>query len=444
MRALIPQTNDRFHILVITSVIAIVLASTGLAFVEARQAGANIRSDLTRNSQIAAAALDTSAVLELKGNKSDEQRSTYRQLKARLAQLKKTDHRIRSIYITGERDGRLFFYVDSETPDSPDYSPAGEYYDDATPEFKGVFGNGQSLVEGPVSDSFGTFISGLAPMYVPGSQKVRAVLGIDLAASTYWRDIIWASAIPVTSGISIILLIIVFESLRRRNTQIMNVRSELVSVASHELRTPIVGIRWASEGLVRLTKDPNALKLVHAIKNSADGLQASTDDILELSHAMTRRDLNPQPTDLTLMIKEIMDTQRLSADQKNVKLLRDPSWPDELLVTCDANKMKRVLHNVISNCIKYTRENTEITTSYTRDKHMHRIHITDQGIGIPKSEQTKVMKGFYRASNAVASKVPGTGLGLYLVKTVLEQHGGSVRFDSEENKGTTVTLSLPG
>ncbi|HSX32206.1 MAG TPA: HAMP domain-containing sensor histidine kinase, partial [Candidatus Saccharimonadales bacterium] len=287
-------------------------------------------------------------------------------------------------------------------------------------------------------------ISGLAPMFVPGSQKVRVVLGIDMSASTYWQDIALAAAIPLFVSLSISMLIIVFESLRRRNNQLMNVRSELVSVASHELRTPIVGIRWASEGLVRLITDENAKKLVQAIKNSADGLQASTDDILELSHAMTRRDLNPQPVDLTVMVKEIMDTQRLTAQQKNVRLVRDASWPDELLVTCDANKMKRVLHNVISNCIKYTRENTEITTSYSRDKHMHHIHIADQGIGIPKGEQSKVMKGFYRASNAVASKVPGTGLGLYLVKTVLEQHGGSVRFDSEENKGTVVTLSLPG
>ena len=110
---------------------------------------------------------------------------------------------------------------------------------------------------------------------------------------------------------------------------------------------------------------------------------------------------------------------------------------------CDADQIKRALHNVVSNAIKYGREHTSVTISYKQEENMHEILVMDQGIGIPEMEQAKVWRGFYRASNAVATNTPGTGLGLYLVKAVFEQHGGKVSFHSVENQGTTFVLSLP-
>ena len=109
----------------------------------------------------------------------------------------------------------------------------------------------------------------------------------------------------------------------------------------------------------------------------------------------------------------------------------------------DTTKIRRALHNVISNAVKYTRENTVVTLQYMHDQKGHHISVVDQGIGIPKDEQARVFAGFYRASNAKATGVSGTGLGLYLTKTILEEHKGSVQFTSEEGKGTTLTLTLP-
>jgi signal transduction histidine kinase len=105
--------------------------------------------------------------------------------------------------------------------------------------------------------------------------------------------------------------------------------------------------------------------------------------------------------------------------------------------------MKRVLHNMVSNAIKYSSHATTVTIAYRQDEKYHYIVVSDQGIGIPLNEQSKVFKGFYRASNATKHNIPGTGLGLYLVKAVLEQHHGSVSFISEENQGSTFTLCLP-
>jgi signal transduction histidine kinase len=440
---LTPHERDNFHFIAIGLCFFIAALSIFLAVTLGKAKDASIRQDLRQTSQTVAAALGPDQVMQLKGVSEDAELSVYSDLKHQLAGIKKIDHKVRSIYLAGQRGGRLFFYVDSEQPSSDQYSPAAQWYDDATPEFKSVFKTGQPLVEGPVSDSFGSFISGLAPILTPNSDKVTAVIGMDVDASAYWRDIIFAAALPLASGLCLILVITIFEWIRRRNVQLLALRSELVSVASHELRNPITGIRWAAESVQRLTTDPKVQPLARAILNSAIRLQASTDEILELTHAMNRRELSIAPADLTKLIHEVLDTQALSAQQKSITLELSPTWPAELTVNCDAEKLKRVLHNLISNSIKYSGEHTKVAILYASDEQMHRISISDQGIGIPVDEQAKVFKGFYRASNAVASKLPGTGLGLYLVKTVIEQHGGNVSFVSGAEKGTTFTLSLP-
>jgi len=408
-----------------------------------QQANERIRNELSERSQTMAAALDTEEILQLQGKSSDADLPVYDALKQRLAAIKNANPDVRSIYLMGKQDDRVFFFVDSEPADSEDYSPAATWYDDATEENIAMFDNGRPVVEGPVSDSYGTFISGLAPIFKPGTSEVAAVIGLDVAATTYWRDILLEAAIPVLTGLSIVLIIVVFESVRRRNRQLLVVQSELVSVASHELRNPITGIRWAAESLQKMTADEKLRPMIHAIYGSAVRLEDSTDDILELSHAMTRTALSMTQTDMSQLMQEVLDVQSLSAQKRGVTLELDGTWPAELLVKCDADKMKRVLHNVISNAIKYTRENTKVTVAYDGDEHYHHIRISDEGIGIPADEQSKVFSGFYRASNAKAAKIKGTGFGLYLVRIVLEQHGGKVSFDSIQDKGTTFDLALP-
>lgn len=440
---LTPRERDNYKIAATGLIILVLILSIGFAIVLGKNKDTEIRRDLRERSETIAAAMGPEQIMQLKGVPEDAELSVYSELKQRLANIKEANHAIQSIYLTGEHQGRLFFYVDSELPSSDDYSPAAEWYDDATPEFKGIFSNGQTVVEGPVSDNFGTFISGLAPIFKPDSSDVVAVIGIDVEASTYWRDIGFAAALPLASGTALIVVIVLFEWVRRRNMQLLALKSELVSVASHELRNPITGIRWAAESLQRLVVDEKAKPLVRAILNSAIRLQASTDDILELTHAMNRKPLNQESVDITALLHEILETQSLSAQQKDITLQVSPAWPPALAIRCDSDKIKRVMHNIISNSIKYSGEHTTVTISYTEDEQMHRISISDEGIGIPIDEQAKVFKGFYRASNAVASKIPGTGLGLFMVKAVMEQHGGDVSFVSDKDKGATFTLSLP-
>lgn len=440
---LTPHSRDTFRFVVIGLVVGVLLASGVLTFILGRNAAEEIHTQLSERSQSIAAGLGSAQVSKLTGRASDASTQTYKDLKVQLAAIKAANPDARSVYLMGQHSNRLFFYVDSEQPTSSQYSSAGEWYDDGTGADHAMFTNGLPLVEGPTKDSYGTFISGLAPIFAPGTRNVVAVIGIDVDASTYWRDIAVAGALPLLTGLTIVLLITVFESIRQRNLQLLALRSELVSVASHELRNPITGIRWASDSLRKMVQDEKASRMANAIYNNAVSLQATTDDILELTHAMNRRALIIAPADMTALIKEVIDVQTLSAQQKGMQLTLDQSWPPQLLVDCDADQIKRALHNVVSNAVKYGREHTAVTVAYKQEDGMHEILVIDQGIGIPELEQVKVWHGFYRASNAVSSNIPGTGLGLYLVKAVFESHGGKVSFTSVQNQGTTFVLSLP-
>lgn len=440
---LTPQEKDSIHGRAVIAALLVTLLSVCASVWLGVNARESIRETLSERSQSIAASLGAREVGALTDSEVDASKEEYMHLKATLAAVKKANPDTRSIYLMGHRDNAVFFYVDSEQPGSDMYSAPGEEYPEATPENHAIFSNGQSVVEGPLTDSYGTFISGLAPIFMADSNNVAAVIGIDVDAGTYWNEIIFVALMPLLVGFILVLIIIVFERIRRHNAELLALRSELVSVASHELRTPITGIRWAAESMQKICTDEKVLKMADAIKNSAISLQNSTNDILELSHATNGRELNIKPTDLPGLVKEVIDTQLLSAEQKQVTVVMDEYWPAKLNVSVDPDQMRRAIHNVVSNAIKYTRDNTTVTISYQRDAKQHKILVADQGIGIPAAEQSKVFRGFYRASNAVKSDVPGTGLGLYLVKTVFERHGGSVSFVSEENHGATFTLTLP-
>jgi signal transduction histidine kinase len=440
---LTPYNRDTFRYIVVGLIIGVAIMSGVIALMQGQSTSRQVHTQLSERSQSIAAALGPMQVAELQGTAADGDTQTYKDLKVQLADVKRANPDARSIYLMGRHDSRLFFYVDSEQPSSSQYSPAGEWYNDGTAADKAMFASGLPLVEGPTKDSYGTFISGLAPIYQPGTQEVLAVVGIDVDASTYLRDLTYSAALPLLTGGMIIMLIVVFEVIRRRNLQLIAVRSELVSVASHELRNPITGIRWASDSLRKMIQDDKAVRMANAIYNSAVSLQATTDDILELTHAMNRRALNMVPVDMIALIRDVMSVQELSAQQKAMTLELDKSWPAELVIECDPDQIRRAMHNVVSNAVKYGREHTTVTIAYKQDEGMHQILVIDQGIGIPELEQAKVWHGFYRASNAVASTIPGTGLGLYLVKAVFEGHGGKVRFTSVQNQGTIFILSLP-
>lgn len=425
-------------------IFAVLIGGSILAFANGVSVRDQMRQQLSDRAATVAVALDTQKVAQLT-TKSTDDTAVYDELKTKLSVLKQSNTDARTIYIAEKKGDDVYFAVDSEVPGTSNYSAPGDKYPEATPTFKQVFSSVSPVVEGPLSDSFGTWVSGLAPIVDLTSGRTIAVVGIDIDAASY-NQAIWTNiAIPLLVSLVFIGIFIAYERARQHQQELLRMRSELVSIASHELRTPITGMRWAAESLVHTLPEGSQKTMATAMYDSVKNLQAGTEDILQLTRITSKRDakIKPEPTNMTALVKEICSTQSLAAQQKGVTLAMDDSWPTQLMVTCDPSKMRRALHNVVSNAVKYTRDNTAVTLQYTQDKTGHHISVIDQGIGIPKDEQARVFAGFYRASNAKASGVSGTGLGLYLTRAVLEEHHGGVTFTSTEGQGTTFTLTLP-
>jgi signal transduction histidine kinase len=440
----LPKSAERSSSTALLLVTIIVVGVFLLSFYNVQTANEFNRRSLEERTVAIATALDARSILKLTGTAKDIDSPEYKSLKSKLINLKQINSNVRDLYVAGQRNGQIFFYVDSEQVDSNVYSPPGEAYTEATATFKNMFFSAPlPTVEGPVSDHYGTWVSGLAPIFNPDTGRVVAVVGIDVDSINYNQSLLGALDFPIGGGFVLLATVAAYEWRRRRDRQLLRLRSELISIASHELRSPLVGMRWAIEGLLKSVNNKAEEDKLRAIYDSVIHMQAGAEDILQFTALGRAQKLTKVKCDMRALVQEVMDTQRLVALQKSVNLVLDDSWPDKVMVTCDPDRMQRALHNITSNAIKYTRVNTAVVFHYEKVGEKHHISIIDHGIGIPQSEQKRVFSGFYRASNAKATGEGGTGMGLYLTRAILAQHGGEVGFKSEEGKGTTMTLILP-
>ena len=116
---------------------------------------------------------------------------------------------------------------------------------------------------------------------------------------------------------------------------------------------------------------------------------------------------------------------------------------DDFILQTDKDKLRQILNNLLSNAIKYSPEGTVITITLSRTEKDALIRVQDQGIGIPKSEQTLIFERFYRTDLSRSRKTGGAGIGLAIVKSLTEQLGGRITVESRENEGSAFTVSLP-
>lgn len=395
-----------------------------------------------------ASVLDTSRVQRLSDAGPGNDSADYNYIKTKLAAIKGANDDVRFVYLmTRDAQGQVRFLADSEPSTSPDYSPQGQLYPEASPALKAMFDSQADLIEGPSKDSYGNWLSALTPIINDQTYRFVGVVGIDIPASSYSFLLALAGGIPLVLALLAAVIVYSTDQIRRRRQEATRFRAEMVSIASHELRTPLTGLRWSEEGLLdgRLTaKQRDALEVMH---QSTLRLQDSIEDILQLANLETGKAqrLFLHEVDLRALIDGIFAMQKLAAGRNKTKLGYADGWPKTLPITADSQRLKRVFNNLISNAIKYSRPDTIITVGYGRtNAGSHVISIQDHGIGIPAHEQSKVFSGFYRATNASASDIAGTGMGLYLSRAIIAQHGGKLWLESEEGKGTTVFVQLPG
>lgn len=389
--------------------------------------------------------ISSERVTALRDN-TEQSADDYTILKSRLEKVKTVNSDARFLYLMArDSDKSVRFLVDSEAPGTDGYSPRNQKYTEASDALIAMFDNGKPLVEGPVSDRWGSWLSVLAPIRNDAGEVV-GVVGLDIPSSRYITMLVISAAVPMLVALLVASIIMMSNHVRKRRQETLRMRGELVSIASHELRSPLTGIRWGEEMLMSAQLPDKESKIIKTMYDSTVQLQESIDDMLQLASLQTSASVTQASrvtTNMVEMIDSICIIQQLPAQQKGVELEYGPNWPVLVMANVDPLPMRRTFNNLISNAIKYSRAQTKVIVDYEVIDGNHVFTVQDHGIGIPKAEQHKVFDGFYRATNAIKLGVIGTGMGLYLSRNVVEQHGGKLWLSSQEDEGTTIYVQLP-
>lgn len=265
-------------------------------------------------------------------------------------------------------------------------------------------------------------------------EKIASTLSPFIQSSVYYQEILNMNS-KMKNEISRKT-----QKLRETNKELMkldDMKDDLLTITSHNLRTPLTSIMGFTEILLAEKSgslNPAQKSYAEAIMRSTNTMRQVVSDLLDVSHIDSGDFiLASQPFCLTTLVTEEVSNLRELVAKKGRRLTY--KHDDDIEMIGDASRMRQVIINMIDNAIFYGKKNIKVT--------LHRIHggfefkVTDDGIGIPKSEQSKIFTKMYRASNAAIARPDGTGVGLFVSKNVIEAAGGEIIFESTEGQGST-------
>lgn len=222
-------------------------------------------------------------------------------------------------------------------------------------------------------------------------------------------------------------------------------KNEFVSLASHQLRTPLTAINWYAEMLL----SGDAGKLNDKQLEYVSELEGSSRRMTDLVSALlnvSRIDLgtftiNPKPTDIIKISKGVLKDLFIKISDKKIKIIEEYEKLPE--INADPNLVTIILQNLVTNAVKYTPELGTVKIGIKEEGEYVLIAVEDNGYGIPLYQQDRIFQKFFRADNIVPVETDGNGLGLYMVKQIVDSAGGSISFTSKEGEGTIFIVKIP-
>ena len=273
----------------------------------------------------------------------------------------------------------------------------------------------------------------------------------ELYGSVYGETDYWSGEMTpyILVALSLMsILVIAFTVLLRnlrREYQLGKLKNDFISSMSHELRSPITTIGIALEALSRDDYPPEQTKeFLKISKLELERLNLLVDRVLRLSMFEEREpNIYLESVDMSQVVQQVLDavklrTEKISADI-SLRLTTDASW----MVHGDRLHLTSVVFNLIDNALKYVKGTPQIKITLSAKDQKVILQVADNGIGIPAEFQEKIFEKFFRIPAEMGVKANGHGLGLSYVAKVIQQHGGTIRVDSEQGQGSVFTIELP-
>jgi len=232
-----------------------------------------------------------------------------------------------------------------------------------------------------------------------------------------------------------------------REKLVERMKSEFVSLAAHQLRTPLSAIKW----ITRMFLDGDLGELKREQKEFLEKtylinerMISLINDLLNVARIEEGRYIYKLVlTDLVELIKKVVESRQRLIQEKKIKFEFKEGSEKLPLVLIDSAKMELAIENLLDNAIKYTKPGGKVTISLEKNPKEIEFKIEDTGVGIPQDQQERVFSKFFRGANVMKLETGGTGLGLFISKNIIEAHGGKIWFYSKENEGTTFYFTLP-
>ena len=444
---------------------AVVAAGWLVAEMTGHQADTTLRQQVLMRTQLAASSVESDLVQQLHWDATDLTNPAYLHLKRLMRSFARANADLRFAELMGLRDGKTYFLVDSEPPNSPDYSPPGQFYEEAEPGYLKAIALHQAFVLGPIADRWGIWITGSVPVATLGPGKGWVTFDLDLAANGWDARVRLARLPIVLIALLISVLGITFyraqERVRETLRQVASAKeaaegatrakSEFLAVMSHEIRTPVSGVIGLLDLLRKQPLPPRQLHFASLAQDNAEHLLGILDEILDTAKIESGKlSIEAIPFRLRTELNHGLAAVRVRAEAKGLEFDWNVDAAVPAVLIGDPTRLRQMVANLVSNALKFT-ERGGIYVDVRREpaddasRATIRVSVRDTGIGIPAALQERLFTKFEQADVSTSRQYGGTGLGLAIVKNLAERMNGSIALESIPGVGSifAFTLRLP-
>lgn len=233
---------------------------------------------------------------------------------------------------------------------------------------------------------------------------------------------------------------------RTREVELLKSKNEFIAVAAHQLRTPLSAVNWAFESLLKEPLNESQKELVNTGLAASTNLLKVVEDLLHVAEIEEGRfGYQFQKINLVDFLRSVIEQASLVAREYKIKVYMEPPPETSMEIEADPEKLGLALSNLLENAIKYNVENGRVVIGVERlaESPFIQVNVADTGMGIAKEDMEKLFTKFFRGENVKTKETAGSGFGLYIVKNIIQRHGGRIWAESELGRGSVFHFTLP-